>query len=200
MLVKRHSENLQTFGDYSFPDTLKSWHQHVRIAEGNTETSLLKHIGKAKEDIIEESKQWPLQIATIKEEKGRLHLFLCRPKAITHGLTESIINITMLTENLHKNSVQVLCDQNSEENKDLTSLRLKYLTKAVKNMYEACKSATTGSTKILVTSKSSNKASEDTGVVLCGTVLNAKTGTKETTIDGNEYIRYEHNYSILKFL
>ncbi|XP_022827768.1 uncharacterized protein LOC111357361 isoform X3 [Spodoptera litura] len=186
LLVKKHNENFHTHGDYSFPNSLKSWHEYVDCdQEADHETlTLLQAIGKECKDIINESKKWDLAVQKAKEEKGRIYLFLDRPKAIRAGLAEGLRNNAELSEKLNESASEVQLDTSCDKESDLTSLRAKYVCNVVKKL---CTLSNVNS-PVIVTSKSSTTC-EGCHRVLCGTVLNSKTGAKEVTIRAEDFIR-----------
>ncbi|XP_011551909.3 DALR anticodon-binding domain-containing protein 3 [Plutella xylostella] len=191
-LIKRHTEHLHTQGDCSFPNTLKSWHEYVR-KDGKSicgeNVTLLKYIGKTTDDLIAASKQWHLKVTKIKEVKDRIHLFFDRPSTIQQGLAESVRNHDILKTRLSEKVSTVQTDPLCTQTDDLTSLRLQCLSTAIENL-NAVSNLTCS---VMMTSKSSSSAPEGTRLVLAGTVLNAKTGVKESTITAEEYNRLRHN-------
>lgn len=197
LLVKKHSENVHQHGEFSFPNTLKSWHDHLDAAglTGTGDATLLSYIGKETSDISLASKNWALEVAKVKEDKGRIHMFLDRPKSISIGLLEALSYNIDLSDEIRESTRKVSQDMACEDD-SLTSLRLKYLTKSIQNLYSihSSRSKSSGS-DVVVTSKSMRKVEK--GAVLCGAVLNAKTGAKETGIKADDYIRYSSNlYSV----
>lgn len=186
LLVKKHDENLQTHGDFSFPNSVKSWHEYaISDKVGDTENvTLLQVIGKEPTDILEESKKWNLQVTLVKHEKRRIYLFLERPRTIRVGLSEGLRNNVVVSQKIHEGSSAVRLDPCCEDNCDLTSLRTKYVSNVIRNLCALNKV----NSPIFVTSKSTSN-SEGCHRVLCGTVLNAKSGVKETNITADDYIR-----------
>ncbi|XP_028167348.1 DALR anticodon-binding domain-containing protein 3 [Ostrinia furnacalis] len=191
LLVKKHSENLQTQGDFSFPDTLKSWHEHIDLQglQVDADGALMSCIGKEATDLITESKNWRLEVAKVTNVNGRVHMFLDRLKSIPVGLAEALEYNNELIKRISDSTNKVRLDSDSDDD-SLTSLRLKYLTKSIDNLYSihAKASERTDSVSVIVTSKSTFKSG--TGhAVLCGVVLNAKTGAKEVNIKADDFIR-----------
>lgn len=186
LLVKKHNENLQTHGDFSFPNSVKSWHEYAicdQVVDKENAT-ILQVIGKECADIVEESKKWDLSVNKVTEEKGRIYLFLDRPRTIRVGLSQGLRNNAVLLQKIREGTSSVHLDPWCEEQCDLTSLRTKYVCNVIKNLCALSKV----SSPIFVTSKSTSK-SEGSHRVLCGTVLNSKSGAKETNITAEEYIR-----------
>ncbi|KOB65470.1 DARL anticodon-binding domain-containing protein, partial [Operophtera brumata] len=186
LLVKKHSENLQTHGDFSFPNSVKSWHEHLKGNEysSNGDVTLLHCIGKNLNDLIEESVRWNLRVKSVKEAAGRVYLFLDRPLAITVGLSEALRNIVLISQLLEAKNTSVITDPLCEQTNCLTSLRVKYLSNVIKNLCTIYGK----SPEVLVSSRSSCKGSE-TRVFVCESVLNAKSGSKETAISSEDFIR-----------
>ncbi|PZC86851.1 hypothetical protein B5X24_HaOG201710 [Helicoverpa armigera] len=186
LLVKKHQDNLQTHGDFSFPNSVKSWHEFANCDEvvDKEDTTLLQVIRKDCGDIVEESKKWTLQVNKLKEDNGRIYLFLERPKAICVGLSEALRNFAVLAQKLHEAESAVQLDPCCVEQCDLTSLRAKYVSNVINNLCALNKV----DSNIFVTTKSSSNR-EGCHRVLCGTVLNSKTGAKETEISADDYIR-----------
>ncbi|KAF9422694.1 hypothetical protein HW555_001688 [Spodoptera exigua] len=186
LLVKKHNENFCTHGDYSFPNSLKSWHEYVTYDQEADQATLtlLQAIGKECKDILEESQKWELAVQRAKEEKGRIYLFLDRPKTIRAGLIEGLRNNKVLSQKLSESVSEVQLDPSCEKESDPTSLRAKYVCNVVKNLCTLGKV----NAPIMVTAKSSTTC-EGCHKVLCGTVLNSKTGAKEVTIRADDFIR-----------
>ncbi|CAH0399679.1 unnamed protein product [Chilo suppressalis] len=198
LLVKKHSENLQQHGDFSFPNTIKSWHQYLERSgcSQDSATTLLKYLQKENADLVNESKLWHLELIKVKLEKDRVHLFLNRPKSIYIGLREAI-NINRIIAPLIKhNSSCIYCDINSEDSDCLTMLRLKYLAVTIEKLYSIFNRERECWPNIFITTKSSQKK-ESTHSILCGAVLNTATGGKETNIKADDYIRMRQNEMIL---
>lgn len=190
LLVKKHTENLNTAGDFSFPNTVKSWHDFLNLEQvSSAEQVLMKYIGKTLENLVDESAKWSLQIQKATEHKARVHMFLFRPKAIQIGLLEATKNIDLISLKMEKNTSPVVCDPLCDDMSCVTSLRLKCLSKSIQNLYALCKECNEKAPKVFVTAKSSSR-SDGSKIILCGTVLNAKTGVKETQINADDFIRY----------
>ncbi|XP_053604508.1 DALR anticodon-binding domain-containing protein 3 [Plodia interpunctella] len=189
LLIKKHMENLQTHGDFSFPNTLKSWHKYVKLGT-NTEKniSLMTYIGKDVQDLINESRNWVLEVKSAKEVKERIFLFLERSKAIRVGLTEGLKINEIIAKRITEKSSGICCDPECDSLNCLTSLRLKYLCSVVQNLCSIHTKCRKETSNIIMTSKSSSK-SEKSRVILCGAVLNAKTGSKETAVTAENFIR-----------
>lgn len=190
LLVKKHTDNLNTVGDFSFPNTMKSWHGILNLEQisDSTGEDLMSCIGKTLENLVDESSKWPLQIQKAIVHKARVHMFLFRPKAIQSGLLEAANNIDLISLKMQEITSSVVCDPRCDDMKGITSLRLKYLSKSIQNLYALNIERTETAPKVFVTAKSSSK-SEGSEIILCGTVLNAKTSAKETQISGDDFIR-----------
>ncbi|CAH0587123.1 unnamed protein product [Chrysodeixis includens] len=185
LLVKKHNENLETHGDFSFPSSVKSWYRYGMCDQLKiqNDTSILRVIAKTPPDIVEDSETWKLHVRKANEENGRVYLFLERPHAIRVGLLESLRNKEIILEILREwlLSSEVICPEDSH---DLTTLRANYLCNVIRNL---C--ALSGvKHRIVVTTKSTFKQ-DGYQTVLCGTVLNSKSGAKETNITAEEFIR-----------
>lgn len=186
LLVKKHNENLQTYGDFSFPSSVKSWHEYAICDQAvyKENATILQVIGKESTDIVEESKKWNLLVKRVKEEKDRIYLFLERPRTIRVGLSEALRNNVVLSQKICEGTTAVQLDSCCKDQCDLTSLRTKYVFKVIKNICALCKV----NSPIFVTSKSTSRR-DGSYRVLCGTVLNSKSGAKETKISAEDYIR-----------
>lgn len=187
LLVKKHSENLQTYGDFSFPSLVKSWHEHLNGNEhfSKEKVTVLQCIGKKLNYLIDESNNWNLRVKNVKEDADRVYLFLDRPFSISVGLPEALRNNALIAQRLEKKNTSVGIDPNCEQSTCLTSLRVKYVNKVIGNLCTICGK----SPRVLVTARSSSKSSGET-VFLCEPVLNAISGLKETTINSDDFIRY----------
>ncbi|CAF4849828.1 unnamed protein product [Pieris macdunnoughi] len=186
LLVKKHSNNLQILGDYSFPNTVKSWSEllNSKVLQNVTET-LLQYLKKDIDSLLQESKSWALPIKKVIEIKDRVHIFLERPLAIRTALSQSIITNENILNNLNKGTS--LVEHESLNSSCITSLRLRYTVKVIKNLYLLNEKCSDIKPKVFVTTRSTSKC-EESRVILCGAVLNAKTGTKESSISAEELI------------
>lgn len=186
LLIKKHAENLQTHGDFSFPSSSKSWMEHIEKPTTNEDATLLQVIGKTHEDIVDESRKFKLQVEKVKEEKGRIYLFLDRPGAVSLSLAAGLQNAVLVSEKLKGRCDIVKKDPLCETSNCLTYLRVKYVGKVIENL---CLILTSEHKlpEIFVTSKSYGTC---TGFkILCSTVLSAKTSKKENDISSDEFIR-----------
>lgn len=190
LLVKKHTDNLNTVGDFSFPNTVKSWHGILNLEQisDSTGEDLMSCIGKTLENLVDESSKWSLQIQKAIVHKARVHMFLFRPIAIQSGLLEAAKNIDLISLKMQEITSSVVCDPICDDLKCITSLRLKYLSKSIQNLYALNIERTEKAPKMFVTAKSSSKR-EGSEIILCGTVLNAKNSAKESQISGDDFIR-----------
>lgn len=190
LLVKKHTENLNKVGDFSFPNTIKSWHVFLNLEHisDNTGNDMMKCIGKTLENLVEESKKWSLQIQDVTEQKGRVHMFLMRSKAIHIGLLEATKNNVLILHELQKYISSVVYDPLCDDVKEVTSLRVRYLSKSIQNLYTLSVECNQKAPKVFVTAKSSSKC-DRSQIILSGAVLNGRTGAKETHISGDDFIR-----------
>lgn len=188
LLVKKHTENLNRVGDFSFPNTVNSWLDFLNFEPISNKMELMKCIEKTLENLVDESTKWSLQIQKVIEQKSRVHIFLTRPKAIHVGLLEATKNIDLISHLMQENLSPVVCDPRCDKSNCITSLRLKYLSKAIQNLYALNIERNENMPKVFVTSKSSSKC-KGSAIILCATVLNAKTNSKETEINADDFIR-----------
>lgn len=187
LLVKKHIENLQTHGDFSFPNTVKSWHEFAICEQvrDKINVTFLEAINKKPENIVEGSKKWDLPVCKVKVEKDRVFLFLQRTVAIRVALLEGFRNNSILSQRILTKCTTVHLDSLCEDSNDITSLRMKYVKNVIENICVVHKLESS----VFVTCKSTSKK-DGCSTVLCGTVLNSKTGVKETTIIAADFIRY----------
>lgn len=188
LLVKKHSNNLETLGDISFSNTVKSWNEFLNseVLQNDNET-LLQYLKKDVETLLQESKSWVLPIKKITEIKDRVHIFLERPPAVKISLLQSFVINEYILKRVNKNIS--LVESEAVNSSCITSLRLSYLVKVIRNLYALDKKCADIKPKVYVTTRSTCKC-EDSRVILCGAVLNANTGLKENTITADELIRY----------
>ncbi|XP_068617268.1 DALR anticodon-binding domain-containing protein 3-like isoform X1 [Battus philenor] len=191
LLVKKHSVNLQTQGEFSFPSSVKSWHQYIGSCRPDFEGDILEYVGKNVEDIVNASQQWNLSIKNIKVIKDRVHIFINRGAGIKLGLSTSLVNKDRLVECLSKRKCFARVDKTCEGT-CVTSLRLKCLSEVINNLFAISPSDPGHSQGVVVTWKSSGSAAEGSSL-LCGAVLNASTGLKEETLSGEDFIRLRQN-------
>ncbi|KAG6447888.1 hypothetical protein O3G_MSEX005210 [Manduca sexta] len=191
LLVKKHSDNLQTHGDFSFPNTAKSWHgllgSRINV---EPESSLIHCIGKNSSDFIHESKNWNLPINDVKEVKDRVYIYLERPRAIHVGLSQALRNNSVISQRLLEGDSNFEVKADCEESGTLTYLRVKYLSEAIKNL---CKLHPDHNEKTVITVSSKSSAKSNESRISCGAVLNVKSGAKETTISAENFIRMRQN-------
>ncbi|XP_038214257.1 DALR anticodon-binding domain-containing protein 3 [Zerene cesonia] len=188
LLVKKHSVQLQTQGDFSFPNKVKSWVEFLDdIHLQNDDEGLLKCLQKDSETLLQASQSWTLPIRKVTEIKDHLHIFLDRHRAIEVGLSSSLTNNERILVGLNEGNCLVESDS-IENTTCITSLRMNYTAEVIKNLYSIYDKRLEFKPKLLVTSKSSVKL-DDSKIILCGTVLNCKTGSKETTITADDFIR-----------
>ncbi|KAI5631483.1 DALR anticodon binding domain-containing protein [Phthorimaea operculella] len=152
----------------------------------------MQNIGKTLEDLIDQSKKWELQVDNVKAIKDRIHVFLLRPTAIRVGLIEATRNTNIILQQISQENPKVRLDPLCDDEKSITSLRLKYLTNSIQNLYLLDSECKKRKPDILISSKSSSK-SDDGYMILCGTVLNSKTGAKESNLTGEDFIKLRQN-------
>ncbi|XP_059053027.1 DALR anticodon-binding domain-containing protein 3 [Achroia grisella] len=188
-LIKKHCEKLPIHGDISFPNAVKSWHEYLTTpVDIDREFTLLRFVGKEEKDLIEQSQNWVLQIQRVNECRERVYIFLERTRAIHVGLLEALRNNEFIAQSIREGTSRVLNDPNDENVNSITSLRVKCLTKTIQNFCSIHLKCKQSSPVILISSKSSS-CDEGVRKVLCGAVLNAKTGVKEIKINADEFIR-----------
>lgn len=192
-IIKKHNEHLLKNGDFSLPNSLKFWSQQefVKCSKRKTadKSTLLDYIGKDINDFIRESEHWCLQICKIALRLEYLHFYLDRRKAIGQFLLNGETNCKRVKEILQTPIHNVLLDNYCNQSTDLTSLRVMIVKEAVENLYKISKS---NDAVVYITGKSTNKGPEGCYNVLCGSVLNTKTGNKETSLSADDYIKARH--------
>lgn len=185
-IVRKHSENLQSFGDFSFPNRQEPWNV-ILIGSGEfTKQSASRlFFGKNLMKLVEESDSWDLRVKHMEQVDVRIHMFLDRSLAIPVALSEGLRNKMLIskllrTENTHTSVIIDTCAQPN----CLTFLRVNNVSKVISNLCVIHEK----SPDILVTSNSTT-TSTDRKVVLCMPVLNAKTGSTVMGMTGEDYIR-----------
>lgn len=187
LLVKKHSSNLQTHGDFSFPNSAKSWQEFLQCEQlQNLDCSLLKCINKDVTNLIETSQNWEISIVKAIELKDRIHLHVDRLKCIQACCQSVSYNNDYIIKRINVDTNVVTLDYSCKETNSITYLRLKVLRDVVKNLYLI--NFHPQNINILLTWRSKSEI-KDSNIVFCGAVLNAKSGTKENTITADEYIR-----------
>ncbi|CAG4974750.1 unnamed protein product [Parnassius apollo] len=194
MLVKKHSVNLQTQGDFSFPNTVKSWHEYINKStdSGSKEFTLLNCIGKETTDVVISSRKWVIPVKDAQEIKDRIHLFLDRSSGIKVGLTSAIQNNNLISNKLSENTLHAFVDTLCAGS-CINSLRLKCLKDVINHLLAINSTHLPQVSNIVLTSKSLTQKNYEGRVVLCGTVLNANTNVKETALNGEDFIRLRQN-------
>ncbi|KAL4705483.1 hypothetical protein ACJJTC_017343, partial [Scirpophaga incertulas] len=193
MLVKKHSEHFDHYGEFSFPLSIKSWHYYLSCDNGSIigfdrGKTVLDFIGKVPNDLIKESSLWRLQILKVFAENDRLYLFLDRSQSLRIALSEALNNNSQLNLKMGKSTGRVLSDNNAEDDQSITSLRRDYLLKSVDNLIPIVEDRISHNYTIVVSSRSAQYQNGQC-LMLCGAVLNAKSGAKETKIKADDYIR-----------
>lgn len=190
LIIKKHTENLQVLGDFSFPNKLKPWHRFLEseLTCDNLNSTLLHYIGIESNSLIQESKKWVLNVKIVTEAQDRIHFFLERPSTIRIGFLEALKNNESILMKLQGKPSSVQIDPLCKEETDLTSLRLEYLSKTIQNLYALCAELQECGPNVFITSKSSSESPESR-MILCGTVLNARTGAKETKCNADEFVK-----------
>ncbi|XP_072932485.1 DALR anticodon-binding domain-containing protein 3-like isoform X1 [Epargyreus clarus] len=187
-LIVKHMGTQEKDGDYSFPNTIKPWWEHLIIKEGkSTECTFLQYINKDVQTLVSESKYWDISIARAMVVGDRVHLFLNRASAILIGLLNAIETHHMIAQCFTIKPSSVELDPLCDHSRDVTSMRVKRLAKVIENLYAISAKCREWSPQIFVTTKSTSKKA-DSRVIYCGPVLNAKTGVKETSVSGDELI------------
>lgn len=195
LLVKKHSNNLRTQGDYSFLNIAKAWQDFFREQLQCSDVTLLRYVNKNIADLLSESKDWLIPIVKALEVKDRIHLFLDRPTAIRVALQKGTHNEAVVSQIIDTDTTVVKIDPYCEDSDSLTFLRLKCLSEVIKKLYLISSYPEIQSLIILVTWRSGYKylgdplSLYDILFVHCGTVLNAKTGLKENSVRASDYIR-----------
>ncbi|CAK1555470.1 unnamed protein product [Leptosia nina] len=188
LLVKKHSNNLHVLGDYSFPNTVKSWSEFLDSEVLQKEKdNLLQCIEKDTESLLLTSKSWNIPIQHASEVKDRVHLYMERSFAIRKGLSQSFTNNKHIIDSITAESFcNVKLDTNDET--CLTSLRLNYTAHVIKNLYVIDTKCSKSKPRLFISTRSSSQC-DDHKLILCGAVLNIKTGVKETEIKTTDFIR-----------
>lgn len=206
LLVKKHTGNLQKQGDFSFPNTVKSWKEYLNCdqLQNDLKVSLLQCINKNLTNLIETSQNWDIPVVKAIELNERIYLHIDRFKAIQLCFHNASINNELALQRLGATTNVINLDSSCKETNCITHLRLKILFKVLQNLYLI--NLYPEATDITVTWKSkSNQPNHKS--VFCGTALNAKTGLKENDITADEYVRYNYfssiyylNYNLLRKL
>lgn len=186
--IKRHTENLHTYGDFSFVNSSKSWHDHLQNVPESEET-LMELLSKTNQDLLNQSAQWLFKISRVTEDKGkeRICLYLDRPLCIKIGVKSALNNHLRVTQRLSQEIDCVNVDPMCIDKADITSLRLQHLAECIRNLCTVCLESPPC---IFVSFKSSSKCKDGVLPVLCGPVINTKSGVKEVQIKADDYLRY----------
>ncbi|XP_045769301.1 DALR anticodon-binding domain-containing protein 3 [Maniola jurtina] len=193
LLVKKHSSNLQTKGDFSFLNAAKPWQEFLfpEQTERLNET-LLKCVNKDIAGLIDTSKDWPIPIVKAEEVKDRIHLFIDRQKSIRLGFQNATNNIAVLLQRISIDTPVIKIDPYCENSNSLAFLRLKCLKEVLKNLYLIHTYPKEQNLIIVVTWRSEcdhYQPYSNVHYIFCGPVLNNQTGLKEKTITASEFIK-----------
>ncbi|KPJ16208.1 DALR anticodon-binding domain-containing protein 3 [Papilio machaon] len=194
-LIKKHSSNLQAIGEFSFPNTITAWHEYVNEKADLNNSNFLTYVKKDAADIINASKKWKLSVKNVKFINDRVHLFVDRRIAIRVCLECCLENNNWIIQKLNDKQ-NVACIDPSCDGAGITSLRVKSLVHAINNLVAINSSNLSETTRVVVTSKSSNSCGSGQ-YLLCGAVLNAKTNVKENALSGDDFIKLRQNELML---
>ncbi|XP_034829416.1 DALR anticodon-binding domain-containing protein 3 [Maniola hyperantus] len=193
LLVKKHSSNMQTLGDFSFLNAAKPWQEFLYPEQmERLDETLLKCVNKDIADLVNTSKDWPIPIVKAVEIKDRIHLFIDRQKSIRLGFQNATNNIAVLLQSMSMDTTVVKIDPYCNDSNCLAFLRLKCLREVLKNLYLIHTYPKIQNLIIVVTWRSEcDNYQRDTHVhsIFSGPVLNARTGLKEETITATEFIK-----------
>ncbi|XP_028025857.1 DALR anticodon-binding domain-containing protein 3-like isoform X1 [Bombyx mandarina] len=183
LLVKKHSDNLNTHGDISFPNTAKPWYGFLKC-NSNEKNTLLENLNTSSLNLTNESRGWELQISKVTEDKERVYLFLDRSSAVRIGLLSALRNNNFISTRINVTVSTVSIDPACENTDCLTSLRVEYVKKTLANLCSVFEHPSS----IVVSSKSSSNYTNSKRM-LCGPVLNASTLVKEMTVTAKDLIK-----------
>lgn len=131
LLVKKHNDNLQTHGDFSFPISVKSWQEYLECdhISDKVNTTIFQALASDPEYLIEVSKDWNLHIHKVELNKDRLFIFMDRPRAIYVGLAEALTNSILLSQYMAAKCSRSVLDPLCQDKYDITSMRTEFVCK-----------------------------------------------------------------------
>lgn len=198
-IFRKHSNNLNSCGDLSFPLNVSAWEKHI-LHSHERNLPILNYIKKFNkneitksdfETLVKESKNWnTIYLERVELSTIKLNLFFNR------GDTFKVIVTKILSENAHYGSihlarrpVNIHTEYVEEKKNDLTSLRLVLLNKLICNILNVCDNlpGTDQTESVFLTTKPIQKNSNNQ--ILCGTVVTNRLGNKNTNISDEQYYK-----------
>lgn len=212
-IIKRHTDKLAQFGDYSFPLNLQNWVQylpsHQHLSTDNIFTyreqhydvsfqSITDHIN----DFVQNSRKWTLQIERAVITENRCAIFLNRYNTFQLTLHTVLNDPNYGCYECNQSYVVVRKDTDDAEKEPLTN----YRCRVVQNVIENLTKYSNGSAEkklLYVTHKSTDLDTPDGSTqIFVGNVTS--TDKKVLNVDATDYIRYgilvdmtETNYGLL---
>ncbi len=198
-VIKRHSEKLTEFGDYSFPIKIQNWAHFLpslkHLSDDNIFTyresrcdnkfqSLADHI----EDLIQSSQKWTLQIVNAVIHENRCSIFLNRYSAFQSTLSCALSDPNYgFCPEANQSYVVVRKDSNPEEKELLTKYRCRVVESVIENLTQHLKGAT-HQRSLCVTHKSTDvSAPEGSTQIFVGNVTSSD--NKLLNVEAEEYIK-----------
>lgn len=194
-IFRKHNNKLDLNGDISFPVNSSAWKKYS--VENNT--IINRYFNKEialMDELILQSKNWPIFIEKCNIEKEKLNIFLHRSMCFqqTVEIILSKRKCYASSEIFQQKNIQIqLENTESDYSKiDLTVLRMRLLKDVINNLLKKCgnnSSAASVAEVIYLTNKSKSEI-EDKKIV-CGVVIGNKFGKKNTAITAEEYYKYD---------
>lgn len=196
-VVKRHSEKVTEFGDYSFPINIQNWAhfepslQHLSHDNifsyresrcGNQTQSIVDHI----QDLVQSSQKWTLQIKSAVIKENRCTIFLNRFNAFYSTLNSVLNDRNYGCYEGTQSYAIIRKDTIPEEKELLTKYRCRVIQSVIENLTKHSKGPV--NTLLYVTHKSTDvDAPEKSTLIFVGNVTSSD--NKVLNVEAEEYIK-----------
>lgn len=196
-VVKRHSEKITEFGDYSFPINIQNWAHFVPTLKplshdnifayrewrcGDQPKSIADHI----EDLVQSSQKWSLQIRSAVIKENRCAIFLNRCNAFYSTLSAVLNDQSYGRYEGNQSYAIIRKDTIPEEKELLTKYRCRVIQSVIENLTKHSKGPV--ERLLYVTHKSTDvNAPEKSTHIFVGNVTSSD--NKVLNIQAEEYIK-----------
>lgn len=197
-VIKRHSEKLADFGDYSFPITIRNWahflpplqpllsHDNIFAYRESRCANKFPSIAEHIDDLVQSSRKWALQIerAVIKENRCAIYLNRCNAFQST---IDAVLNDRYFGRYEGRQSYVIVRKDTIPEEKELLT---RYRCRVIENVIGNLTKHLTGPTRSLlhVTHKSTDTHAPDGCTqIFVGNVTSSD--NKLLNVEAEEYIK-----------
>lgn len=197
-VIKRHSEKITEFGDYSFPITIQNWAHFVPSLRHSSYDNIFTYrqsrcgdvtqsIADQIQNFVQSSQQWPLQIERAVIKENRCIIFLNRCSAF-HSTLHAVLNDQNFGCYEGNHSYVVIRNDSIPEEKELLT---KYRCRVIQNVIGNLTKHLKGPVKSLlyVTHKSTDVDAPERSIhIFVGNVTSSD--NKVLNVEADEYIKW----------